>query len=169
MAERIDELRDLCENLRAMAPDRTADPVRIAGALGVRVRFFDLGEVKGFYTVVNGVPFIALNRQLPEEVRNIVCAHELGHHLLHRDIAEKTVFNDYDLYRMETKFEREANLFASFLLITGEDLLALQEPALSGRSVPELAAALGTTAELLAIRLRAEGLPLDVRVSRFPA
>lgn len=169
MADRVKELQALCDRLTALMPqDRMPDPIRLAEALGVRVRYFDLGEVKGFYVVLRGIPFIALNRALPEEVRTIVCAHELGHHLLHRDLAERSVFNDYELYRMENRTEWEANVFASLLLLPERVLEGLRDPSLSGCSAAELAASLGTTEELLEIRLQLAGIPGHRRISQFP-
>lgn len=140
----------------------------LASDLGVRVRYFPLGDLKGFYLLLEDIPFIVLNQTLPEPVLRIVCAHEFGHHLLHRELAGKTVFNEYELYQMENKLEREANLFAAFLLIPDSAVRAFREPEQRGRSVGETARLLGTTEELFAIRLRAEGLPADIRLSRFP-
>lgn len=146
----------------------TRDPFALAEALGVRVRYFPLGDLKGFYVVLQGVPFIALHRDLPEPMQRTVCAHELGHHLLHGDLAARTVFNEYELYRMENRLEREANLFAAFLLVPEEAVEALHRPENRGRSLGELAGDYGTTGELFAIRLEAEGFDLGVRLSRFP-
>lgn len=161
-------LRSLCRELRTQA-DGVTDPTMLAEQLGVRVRYFSLGETKGFYVVLDGIPFIAVNRDLPEPLRDIVCAHELGHHLLHRDLAEQTLLSDYDLYRMESRVEREANLFAAFLLIPDEAVVSLRRPEHRNTSIGEAAGIFGTTEELLAIRLQAEGLETGVRLSHFPS
>ena len=145
------------------------DLALLADDLGVRVRYFPLGDLKGFYLLLEDIPFIVLNRALPEPVLRIVCAHEFGHHLLHRELAGTTVFNEYELYQMENRLEREANLFAAYLLIPDSAVDAFRAPEQRGRSVGETARLLGTTEELFAIRLKAEGLPADVRVSRFPS
>lgn len=166
MTERTTEIKELCH--RFTEESSSKDPFLLADTLGVRVRYFPLGGLKGFYIVLQGVPFIALHRDLPEPLLRIVCAHELGHHLLHRGLASCTVFNEYDLYRMETLVEREANLFAAFLLIPDETVAALRRPEERGRSIGEMARSIGVTEELLAIRLEAEGLDLGVRLSRFP-
>ena len=161
-------LRTLCADLRAQADD-VFDPKTLAEQLGVRVRYFSLGETKGFYVVLDDIPFIAVNRDLPEPLRDIVCAHELGHHLLHRELAEQTLLSDYDLYLMESRVEREANLFAAFLLISEEAVASLRRPEHRDTSISEAAGLFGTTKELLAIRLAAEGLETGVRLSRFPS
>lgn len=168
MTESGTALKALCEDLLEQSGG-AADLEALAELLGVRVRYFSLGETKGFYVVLDGIPFIAVNRDLPEPLRNIVCAHELGHHLLHRDLAEQTLFNDYDLYRMETRIEREANRFAAFLLIPEEAVTFLRRPENRSISLAEAAGVFGTTKELLAIRLQAEGLETGILLSRFPS
>ncbi|MBR5753617.1 MAG: ImmA/IrrE family metallo-endopeptidase, partial [Clostridia bacterium] len=113
--------------------------------------------------------FIAIDEAQPPPIQRIVCAHELGHHLLHRDLAEQILFNEYELYRMETKVEREANLFACFLLIPDDPSAFFRRPENRDVSVEEAARLFGTTRELLSIRLQAEGGGPEVRVSRFPS
>lgn len=166
MNERTAEIRALVQSLTEEGSCR--DPFLLADTLRVRVRYFPLGNLKGFYMVLQGIPFIALHRDLPEPLLRIVCAHELGHHILHRELASHRVFNEYELYQMENHIEGEANLFASFLLISDETVEALRRPEERGRSIGELARSAGVTEELLAIRLKAEGLDLGVRLSRFP-
>lgn len=166
MSDRAESPKELTRKL--LERHRTRDPFALAEALGVRVRYFPLGDLKGFYMVLKGVPFIALHRDLPESLQRTVCAHELGHHLLHGELAARTVFNEYELYRMENRLEREANLFAAFLLVPEEAVEALSRPENRGRALRELAGDYGTTEELFAIRLEAEGFDLGVRLSRFP-
>ena len=170
MNERAGEIRKLCEDLRRDYDQGTEvpDPRTLSEELGARVRYFPLGGLKGFYTLLNGIPFIVLEQELPEPLLRLVCAHELGHHLLHRPLAEKAVFNEYELYQMENVLEREANLFAAFLLIPDRAVRAFCSPENRGTSLMEAARLCGTTEELFAIRLRAEGLGTDVRLSRFP-
>lgn len=170
-ADRVRELKKLITDLEAdfgFDPERP-DPVRLAEAMGVRVRYFPLGGLKGFYLVMNGIPFIAIDRDLPEETQRIVCAHELGHHLLHHEEASRGFFNDYELYRMETRFERDANLFAALLLLPDRVVEEFCRPENRGLSVKEAARLRETTEELFAIRLSAEGVDTGVRFSRFPA
>ncbi len=171
MNEQTRALKALCEDLRERYadPGEPADPAVLAARLGVRVRYFPLGETKGFYVVLDGVPFIAIDEAQPPQVQRIVCAHELGHHLLHRDLAEQVLFNEYELYRMETKVEREANLFACFLLIPDDPSAFFRRPENRDVSVEEAARLFGTTRELLSIRLQAEGYGPAFRVSRFPS
>lgn len=168
--DRVRELKALLDDLTvAYGLDRDhLDPAALAEATGVRVRYFPLGGLKGFYLVLNGIPFIAIDRDLPEELQRIVCAHELGHHLLHRAETSQG-FNDYELYRMENRFEQEANLFASLLLLPDRVVQGFCNPENRGLSVGEAARRWGTTEELLSIRLQAEGIDTGTRFSRFPA
>lgn len=170
-ADRVRELKTLIADLKDKYgfDDDRPDPVALAEAMHVRVRYFPLGDLKGFYLVLNEIPFIAIDRDLPEELQRIVCAHELGHHLLHREAASRGVFNDYELYRMENRFERDANLFASLLLIPERAVEEFCRPENRGLSIKEAARLMGTTEELLAIRLQAAGAGTGVRLSRFPS
>lgn len=170
-ADRVRELKALIADLKDEYgfDDERPDPVALAEAMHVRVRYFPLGGLKGFYLVLNEIPFIAIERDLPEELQRIVCAHELGHHLLHREVSSQTLFDDYDLYRMENRFEQEANLFASLLLLPDQVVRGFCRPENRGISIREAARFHGTTEELLSIRLQAEGLDTGVRFSRFPA
>ena len=106
-ADRVRELKQLIADLRdryGFEEDRP-DPVALAEAMHVRVRYFPLGDLRGFYLVLNDIPFIAIDRDIPEALQRVVCAHELGHHLLHHEEASRGFFDDYDLYRMENRFE----------------------------------------------------------------
>ena len=170
-ADRVRELKALIADLNdryGFDADRP-DPVALAAAMHVRIRYFPLGGLKGFYLILNDIPFIAIDRDLPEAMQRVVCAHELGHHLLHREEASRGFFDDYDLYRMENRFERDANLFASLLLLPDKAVEEFCRPENRGLSVGEAARLWETTAELFAIRLSAEGIGTGVRFSRFPS
>lgn len=170
-ADRVRELKALIADLgdRYGFDDNRPDPVALAEAMHVRVRYFPLGGLKGFYLVLNDIPFIAIEQDLPEALQRVVCAHELGHHLLHREVSSQTLFNDYDLYRMENRFEREANLFAALLLLPDRAVEEFCRPENRGLSIREAARLRETTEELFSIRLSAEGLDTGVRFSRFPS
>ena len=67
----------------------TRDPFRIADELGVEVLFCeDFGRLKGMYRVIKRNRFILLNKDLSDRMMRIVCAHELGHDQLHRNLAK---------------------------------------------------------------------------------
>lgn len=94
---------------------------------GANVWFRKLGGLKGFYICENGKRYIVINENLDDTMQKVVCAHEFGHDMLHRELSvggirEGTLFLDTN------KTEREANLFAACMLISDEEMLdALSE------------------------------------------
>lgn len=67
---------------------KTCDPFSLAEAMEIDVDFADLGSLKGFYIVYKRGRFIVLNKMLTETLSGVILAHELGHDLLHRYLAE---------------------------------------------------------------------------------
>lgn len=74
------------------------------------------------YKVVLGKPFVFLKGSLSRRRAAEVLAHELGHHLLHREMGEDSIVQDSFLVDMTLKPEYEANLFAAELLVSGKEL-----------------------------------------------
>jgi len=150
-------------------PGCRQDPFQLAKALGVPVRFFALGSLKGFYTVLNRQPFVVVHKDLDEILTEAVVAHELGHHVLHRTDAEDLLLTDYDLYRRTGRLEYEANVFACHLLI---DDGALSAALTGGRTedqltLPGLAAEFRVPPELLQLKLVLSGLELEKPAAGF--
>ncbi len=95
---------------------KTRDPFELCGHLEIEVLKAVLPtRVSGFYTELMGLPFIYLNQSLSEERERAVCAHELGHAVLHPKC--NSLFLGKSTNFVTGKFEREANLFAGFLLL----------------------------------------------------
>ena len=65
----------------------TTDPFRLCALSGVVVRTRPMGTgpgaIKGFLFTGSRIRVIVLNDDLAEPVRRVVCAHELGHAVLH--------------------------------------------------------------------------------------
>ena len=102
----------------------TRNPYELCDALGVRIRYKDLGtDIKAYYFYQSRIRNIVLNTQISEAVQRILVAHELGHDRLHRDIAMLKGFQEIDLFDMALPTEYEANLFAAELLIDDNELL----------------------------------------------
>lgn len=97
--------------------------VETAENLGAQVWFRPLGSLKGFYVYEKGTPYIVINEELDKQTRAVVCAHELGHDVLHRELAGGGI-RDGTLFLSNNKTEREANLFAAELLLTDEAVLS---------------------------------------------
>ena len=105
----------------------TRDPFRIARELGVEVMFCpDFGPLKGMYRVIKRNRFIFLNEDLSPRMQRIVCAHELGHDQLHRNLAKGNSLQEFMLYDMTTfAMQTDINLVAlkvAHLIETGYDL-----------------------------------------------
>ena len=90
---------------------------------GAKLWFRPLGSLKGFYICENGVRYIVINESLSRSLARVVCAHELGHDMLHRELSSEGV-RENTLFLSSNKTEREANLFAAELLISDEEVLA---------------------------------------------
>lgn len=103
---------------------KTNNPFEIAAHLKATVLFHNLGNLKGYYTYDRRFRYIVINCSLEEKMQRIICAHELGHDRLHQHYAKYTPLNDFSLYDMSSKPEREANLFAAELLLPDDEVFA---------------------------------------------
>ncbi len=102
----------------------TRDPFAIAEQIGVNVMFCEnFGNLKGMYRVIKRNRFIFLNKDLDEYTLRIVCAHELGHDQLHRQMAKNDAIQEFMLYDMATKPEYEANIVAAEILLDTDTIL----------------------------------------------
>lgn len=98
----------------------TRDPFILADLLGIYVNKFPLGNLKGFYKILNKERHIVLSDSLEEYEEKIVMAHELGHDQLHRKIAAVSTMSDSCLLFPPGKTERDSNIFAAELLLSDE-------------------------------------------------
>lgn len=84
------------------------NPFELAKAIGVNVVFYELdNRLPGF--IQDDTIFI--NDNLDSYSKKIVCSHELGHYMLHKNV------NEFELFDSETRksVEYEANLFAKII------------------------------------------------------
>ncbi len=98
------------------------DIFETAANSGANVWVRQLGGLKGFYLFENGSRYIVINEDLDKVMKAVVCAHELGHDMLHRELSEEGI-RENTLFLSGNKTEREANLFAAEVLISDEDIL----------------------------------------------
>ena len=98
----------------------TRDPFRIADAMGISIVRVPLNGIRGFYQYVKRCRIIYISSDLCEADARFVCAHELGHVLLHR--GYNRIFMDSHTYFPTSRYELEANRFAVDLLFDDDDL-----------------------------------------------
>lgn len=98
---------------RLTKENETCDPFKIAEALGALIVYVPLVKVNGFYQRYQDQDIIYINQDLTEEEQILVCAHELGHMILHNDI--NSIFLETTL-KVNGLYELEANAFAVQLL-----------------------------------------------------
>ena len=94
---------------------KTCNPFDICQDLNITVFFRSLGSVRGVFQKNSRKKIIHINSELHEAVMRQICAHELGHALLHDH--NNAFFLDGYTFANLNKYEREANIFASELLI----------------------------------------------------
>lgn len=143
---RIDEL---CEKL--IRKCGSCDPFEIAAMLGVLIEYDQMGSLKGYYSYMNRCRLIVINENLPERVKCVVCAHELGHDRLHYDMARVSPLRDNGLFSV-AKPEIEANRFAANLLVPTSAFLELASYEYTDE---QIARELNTYPEIVRIKIRA--------------
>lgn len=95
----------------------TRNPYKIAKQMGVIIIEEDLGEVYGYYNWYKRIKFLHINSNLSDREKLVTCAHELGHAICHPN--ENTPALTQTNLVSEYKVEKEANYFATKLLIDG--------------------------------------------------
>ena len=144
------------------------DPFRIAKEIGIKIRYEnDFTLLKGMYKVIKRNRYMFLNAKLRDSVLRIVCAHEIGHDTLHRELARNNALKEFMLYDMTTRPEYEANVFAAELLLDDRDVFSLVR---DGYDIPHIAGELGTDYNLLLIKMNEMvNKGYDLRVSSIDA
>ncbi|MDA2120072.1 ImmA/IrrE family metallo-endopeptidase [Bacillus cereus] len=122
--------------LNIVAKYQTIDPFEIARQKNIIVLFEDLGNTLGFYNTYKRFKFIHINNQINETTQRFVCAHELGHALLHP--KANTPFLRNQTFFSVDRLEIEANTFAVELLLTDEMIFAYENTHLSIQEVAEI-------------------------------
>lgn len=94
------------------------DPFIIADHLKIKVFYFPLGKISGYYKYLKRHKCIYINSNIDGVFSRVVMAHELGHAILHP--KENCAFMSKHTLLLTSKIERQANLFAAHLLITDD-------------------------------------------------
>lgn len=110
------------------------NPLEIIKNLNVILVYYPLKDVRGFYQFFQKNNIIYIDDNLPENEQIVVCAHELGHMLLHKN--SNALFMDTRTHFVTTKYENEANTFAAELLIPDE--IILENPNMTKNQIARL-------------------------------
>ena len=124
---------------------KTRDPFVIADHLDIIIKYVPLIEIRGFCQYYSGYHIIYINNALDEETQKYVCAHELGHILLHNFKGSNTFFLSQHTNFITSKFELDADRFATYLCYP-PDLL---RDSYDGCTIPTIAAALDVRTDLV--------------------
>ncbi|WP_242295077.1 ImmA/IrrE family metallo-endopeptidase [Bacillus cereus group sp. BfR-BA-01381] len=114
----------------------TTNPFEIAKRKDIIVLFEDLGNTLGFYNTYKRFKFIHINNRINETTQRFVCAHELGHALLHP--KANTPFLRNKTFFSVDRLEIEANTFAVELLLPDEMISEYQDTNLSIQEIAEI-------------------------------
>ncbi|EMX0194208.1 ImmA/IrrE family metallo-endopeptidase [Bacillus toyonensis] len=122
--------------LKIAAKYETLNPFEIARRKNIIVLFENLGGTLGFYNTYKRFKFIHINNQIDETTQRFVCAHELGHALLHP--KSNTPFLRNQTFFSIDRLEIEANTFAVELLLTDEIISTYKNTQLSIQEIAEI-------------------------------
>lgn len=122
------------------------NPFDIADYLNIQIQIGHLGTPCGCYMFLKNHRCIFLNENLSENEMNLVMSHELGHAIMHRKLNCYFIRNKTLL--LDSKIEKEANIFAADLLIP--DIEIIDNKELTTRQLSKL---LGYQEEIIQLKL----------------
>lgn len=111
----------------------TRNPFCIAEDLGFIVIFAPLFETRGMRQFAKRRVIFYINSDLDERQQMLVCAHELGHHFLHRGLNR--IFMDRNTCMVTNKYENEAHHFSVDLLFDDYELTEFLELPVSKAAI----------------------------------
>ncbi len=136
----------------------TNDPFELCSLLDILVVQVPLAaEIRGFCQYALQTHIIYLNQSLEPRQARFVCAHELGHALLHPH--DNRIFLDTATYQVTARLEVAANRFACHLLYP-EDSAFFECP---DYTVEQMAACLALPAELVQYRIEHAAAPFSAQ------
>ncbi len=95
---------------------QTREPFELCEKMDILTYFAPLpASIRGFYFSTGGRQMICVGDELPTRQQKIVCAHELGHAILHP--ALDMVFMKAETQLAVEKYEKEADYFCVSLLL----------------------------------------------------
>lgn len=126
---------------------KTRNPFEIIKGLNVILVPVPLKGVRGFYQYFQRNNIIYIDDSLPEHEQILVCAHELGHMLLHK--KANALFMDTYTGFNTTKYEKKPICSLWSRLVSDEIILEFQE-----YTTDQIARALGYDEKLIKLRLK---------------
>ena len=108
----------------------TRDPYELCKCLGIKIHFYDMEKkLKGFFFYQSRQKNIVIDSNVNDILERILVAHELGHAVLHAQIAMMKGFQEMEVLDGSSLEEDEANFFAAELLLEDSEVLELYVPA----------------------------------------
>lgn len=157
-------IHDVCESL--VRKVGTRDVFELMRERNISLRCSDLGSLLGMYSIVLRNKYVLLNSRLDEFMERMVAAHELGHDLLHQEIAKKGGLQEFGLFNLTNRTEYEANAFAAHLLIPDEEFM---ECIHDGKDIMQISSTFGVNINLALIKVQEMiNLGYDMRVPMTP-
>ena len=141
----MDDIKKLAD--RTARKYHSRDPFEIIQGMNAILVYMHLEVIRGLYQYFQRNHIIYIDDGLPDREQRFVCAHEMGHMLLHRKM--NAVFMERHTFLNRNKFEIEANTFAMELLI--DDSVLEENRHLT---VKQLSRLLGYQEDLLKLRLQ---------------
>lgn len=141
----MDDVKKLANSLAKKYQSR--NPFEIIRGMNTILVFAPLIDVRGFYQYFQRNNIVYVDEHLSKHEQKFVCAHELGHMLLHREA--NTVFMDTRTYLKTSPYEVEADKFAIELLVPNEIILESWQ-----YSTEQLSRLTGYSEELIRLRLK---------------
>ena len=92
-----------------------------------------------------------LNARMDEYLTLMVAGHELGHDIYHRELAKGEGLREFELFRMQSTTEYEANAFAAHTLIDTKECL---EYARDGYDIVQISKMMNSEINLMLIKLQ---------------
>ena len=100
----------------------TSNPEELINTMGIKLGYLpndtDINDLKGCYGMINGEKVILIHPDLDDNLRRVVCAHELSHAILHP--TTNALFLTTYTFASLGKLELEADMGASELLISDD-------------------------------------------------
>jgi Zn-dependent peptidase ImmA (M78 family) len=130
----------------------TRDTLKLAKAIGIDVVPVSCFEdLLGMYACKWKHRVMFINDRMDEYLTQMVVGHEMGHDIYHRELAKGDGLKEFELFRMQSHTEYEANAFAAHTLLSTKECL---EYAREGYDVVQIAKMMNSEINLMLIKMQ---------------